>query len=303
MSLQPESLYLAVPLAMGAAISFGATGAVQYRATKQVPRRGPLRPRLLLDLARQPLWLASIGMTILGFALQVLALRFGPLVLVQPLLVTGLLFCVLIAARLERRRPDRLLLLGAALTVSGLTWFLISARPSSGSDTLTPGEAVPLAIGIGVAVAGCLFLAAVSRGVRRALALALGTGVLYGLTAGLVKLVTIETEQGITEPLQHWPIYLLCLIGPFAFLLNENAFQAGPLAAPPLAVITTADPLTGIAIGLLWLGEGIDNSWLALTGQAIGLAIMVVGIAALAHRAPALQDEQCAESTPPTPPG
>lgn len=288
MSPTSASLYLAVPLAMGAALSFGATGVIQHQATQQVPARGPLRPRLLLDLARQPLWLASIGLTLLGFALQVLALRFGPLVLVQPLLVTGLLFCVLIGARLRRRRPDRIMLAGSVLTVAGLTSFLLGARPTPGSIVLTSAEVVPLAIGLAVVVAGCVLFAVASRGNRRALALALATGVLYGLTAGLVKLVTVQTRQGLTEPFVHWPLYLVLVVGPIAFLLNENAFQAGPLAAPPLAVITTTDPLTGIAIGLLWLGERIDTSAPALAAEAVGLIATVAGIAALAQRTPAL---------------
>jgi hypothetical protein len=51
----------------------------------------------LLDLARQPLWLAAIVLNVTGNVLQVTALHFGALALVQPLLVCNLLFAVLFA--------------------------------------------------------------------------------------------------------------------------------------------------------------------------------------------------------------
>jgi hypothetical protein len=46
---------------------------------------------------------------------------------------------------------------------------------------------------------------------------------------------------------------LLLLVGPAGVLLNQNAFQAGILISPVLAVITTADPLISIGIAHFWL--------------------------------------------------
>src|ERR1700691_3491084 len=47
---------------------------------------------LIFRLARQPVWLLGIASMILGFVFQISALRFGPLALVQPILVLELLF-------------------------------------------------------------------------------------------------------------------------------------------------------------------------------------------------------------------
>ena len=52
---------------------------------------------------RLPLFLAAIGVNLAGAALQVTALHFGSLTLVQPLLVLSLLFAVVIAAASVRR--------------------------------------------------------------------------------------------------------------------------------------------------------------------------------------------------------
>jgi hypothetical protein len=47
---------------------------------------------------------------------------------------------------------------------------------------------------------------------------------------------------------RQWPLYLLVIVGPVGFLLNQNAFQAGILISLVLAIITTADPLVSISI-------------------------------------------------------
>ena len=68
---------------------------LDQRSTKRVERRA-LSPRIVVDLVRQPLWLAAIGANVVGFALQVVALDFGSLALVQPILACDLMFAVLI---------------------------------------------------------------------------------------------------------------------------------------------------------------------------------------------------------------
>ena len=89
---------IALCLGLAAAAMFGAASVLEERSTKQVPERAALSPR------RRPLFLASIAVNVAGAGLQVLALHFGSLTLVQPLLVLSLLFAVVIAAMVIRRR-------------------------------------------------------------------------------------------------------------------------------------------------------------------------------------------------------
>lgn len=279
-------LYIAVPAALGAALSFGLTAVLQHHATKMVPRYGALRPGLLFDLIRQPIWVASVVANIAGIALQIVALSYGPLVLVQPLLVMGLLFAVLVGSAMAGQRPDRMLLLGAACCVVGLAGFLLVARPTGGGGQLTLDEVLPLAVGLACVLGICLSIASRAVGESRALSLALACGVLYGVTAGLIKVVVEQFGAGPLAPFQHWTVYAVCVIGPIGFLLNQNAYQAEAVAAPALAVITTTDPLIGIGIGRLWLGENIRTGGAAVFGEVLSLAIMTAGVLALAHRAP-----------------
>jgi drug/metabolite transporter (DMT)-like permease len=285
--------FIAVPAAVAGAASFGLASAVQQRATKQVPTSGTLNPRLLLELIRQPMWVLGIVTVIVGLSLQLVALAFGPLVLVQPLLVTGVLFGAVFSALLARRSVDRLVVLGALGCVAGLSAFLVLARPTGGTTQHADGWAlVPLAIGLGVIVLGCLAVAARCSGAVQVAALAAATGVLYGLTAGLMKVVTGQFRaNGFIEPFEHPLLYVVCAVGPMGFLLSQNTFQQGTLIAPALAIITIVDPLVGVAIGVSWLGEQVDSSPVVLAGQVISAVILIGSVVLLTYRSTRLRQQ------------
>ncbi|MGI9000914.1 MAG: DMT family transporter [Pseudonocardia sp.] len=288
MSSAPAVLFVAVPAAVAGAASFGLASAIQQRATKMVPTSGAIDPRMLWELARQPLWVLGIVTVVVGLALQVVALAFGPLVLVQPLLVTGVLFGTLFSARLARRRLDQQVLLGALACVVGLSALLVLARPSGASEGLADVMTLmPLALVLVVIVVGCLVVAVAERfsSPVHVAALALATGVLYGVTAGLMKVVTSQIRTGgLFEIFGHPALYVACMIGPIGFLLSQKAFQRGTLIAPALAVITIVDPLVGFAIGLSWLGEEVTSTPLVLVGEVLAALVIVGGIVLLARR-------------------
>jgi drug/metabolite transporter (DMT)-like permease len=281
-----QVLAVAIPAALFAAASFGLTGALQHRATHRVPQTRPVRGSLLLDLMRQPLWLLSLLANAAGIGAQWVALSAAPLVLVQPLLVTGVLFAVVFAAALARRRPDRLVLYGAAMCVAGLAGFLALASPSGGGAELTLPSVLPMALGLVVIVGACIVLAFRRSGRVRTLALAAGAGVLYGVTAGMIKIVLDALPNGFDALFTSWPVYAVLICGPLGFLLNQSAFQAGVALAPELAVIIILDPLVSIGIGILWLGEVLRSGTGIVIGEVLALAVMIVGVVVLARRAP-----------------
>lgn len=275
---------IAIVAAVAAALVFGVASVADQRSTKRVKRRGPLSPRIFLDLIRQPLWLASILGTVIGFTLQVLALSFGPLALVEPLLICDLIFAVLINSYL-RKRWDTVLMCGVVASAAGVAGFLVIARPTNGQATVGFLVVLPLAAGLTAAVVGCLAIAR-RNAFARPLALALACGINYGVAAFLVKLIVSDVSGGLPGLLTDWPIYALAVVGPLGFLLNENAFQQGTLIAPVLAIITVCDPVISIALAALWLNEKLSSTLAGIAGEIIALLIMVVGIVVTAHRAP-----------------
>ena len=223
---------------MAPAASMGLASAAQAQATKEVPTTRTLNPRLLVRLAHRPLWLVGIVATLGGLGLQVVALGYGPLILVQPLLVTALPFASVFAAAMTHRRVDRVTVLGCLVCVAGLSSFLLLARPSDdGSDGMVEADRVlPLALALAVLMLLGLAVSSAVRGSVRVLGLALATGVMYGVTAGLIKIVAGQLRLGLTEPFTHWALYTVCVIGPIGFLLSQNTFQQGLAISPALAL-------------------------------------------------------------------
>ncbi len=281
-------LLVAVAAAVAAALSYGVSAILEQRSVRQVAERGVFAPRLLVDLARRPLWLASIGATVIGAGLQGIALHFGPLALVQPILVCDLLFAVLIAAALRRAPPDRVIFAGVVCCTAGVAVFLVVSQPTGGTETVSLPTVIPLAALLGAVLAGCLAWAKMGSRAARPLALALACGVCNGVSAFLLKLVTFSLAQGFGAPLGQWPLYALAIVGPVGFLLNQEAFQSGTLISPALAVITTVTSLVSIGIGYLWLNENVARGPMDVAAEVVSLAVMTAGIVLLARRAPAV---------------
>ena len=164
-------------------------------------------PWLVFRLARRPVWLLGFTSMLAGFALQVTALRYGPLALVQPILAAELLFVFAYLAVLTGRRRARQVRLRewlAAVGMSaGISVFLFAAAPSGGRPH-APASLWWLA---GLIIGGCvlLLLALATRlsrvradsepdagwkarqAVRRAAILGVATGISWGFVAAVIK--------------------------------------------------------------------------------------------------------------------
>ena len=285
---------IAVVAAVAAALVLGISSVADQRSTKRVKPARSGSPRILLELVRQPLWLLAIGANLAGFALQVVALDYGSLALVQPLLVCDLVFAVLISRYLAMRRGDLppggkrsglAVFTGVGAAAAGVAGFLVVGRPSGGHSDVKFDVLVPLAIGLVVVTGGCLAVAARNQNLRP-LALALACGVNYGVAAFAVKLVTTEFGGGPAKVFTNWPIYVLAVVGPAGFILNQDAFQQGTFLAPVQAIITTADPVISIGLGVLWLGVVLRGGPADIFGEVASLLLMTAGIIITARVAP-----------------
>lgn len=137
----------AIALTLAAAISFAAVASLQHRSASTAGDPGLSAMWLLARLARRLLWIAGFGAHAVGTGLHAVALRFGALSLVQPLLVTSLVFAL--RAALDRVTVSRRTLLAAALTTGGLAVFLLAAHPPAGqSSPDLDGAATVLIVGL-----------------------------------------------------------------------------------------------------------------------------------------------------------
>jgi drug/metabolite transporter (DMT)-like permease len=271
---------LAIAFALLSSLLYAAASVLQHRAAIAEPQDKSMRLSLLGRLITRPLWLAGIAADAVAFLFQFLALGRGSLILVQPLLVSGLLFALPLGAWLSHTRLSARDWLGAGSVVVGLSTFLLVASPDRGRDQVPDHTWLVLGL-LSVVVVGALVLGArggPSR--RRAALLATAAGAVYGLTAALTKTAAHLLSLGLTHVLFSWVLVALVVAGAVGMLLAQSAFQAGSLDRS-LPALTVADPVVSVAIGAYAFGEGIEINPLACTLEAVGLILVVAGVFAL----------------------
>jgi len=91
-----------VVFAVLSAVSFALATVSQHRAARTAHPSTGLGLGLLRRLARRPLWLLGLVSGAVGLALHGLALSRGQLTVVQPVLVSGLLFALPLSLLVER---------------------------------------------------------------------------------------------------------------------------------------------------------------------------------------------------------
>jgi drug/metabolite transporter (DMT)-like permease len=281
------SWVVAVPLAVGAAAAFGGAGLLQHHAAQEAPESGPLNPRLLRDLLRVRGFVWGIVFSAIGFLLQVAALRFAPLAVVQPLLVTGVLFYLGFARIFLHHTIDAILVTGALMALVGLSGFLLAAQPSAGSGRVAGAGALALGVALLAVVALCLALSQRLDNELRALPFAVATAACYGTTAGLLRSLLLSD---LSQLFKQWQLYAVVVVAPAGFLLNQNAFQEGRLGSVSVATINVGDPVVAILIGTVWLGDRIAGGPLRTTAEILLLALMAAGVLLLAGRAQRVAD-------------
>jgi drug/metabolite transporter (DMT)-like permease len=263
-------------LALLAAATFGATSALQHHAASQEERYQALDPRLVVRLARRPLWLAGVVCDGGAFVLQTLALVFGPLSLVEPLLTGGLFFAVPFEAALDRRRPHPQDLAAAALATLGLAGFLLVATPHGGTFTSSARAWAPPAAVVGVLTAAALVAARGASPMRRATCLGLANGLLFGMTAGLLKACTDLMTSHPARLLTSWPLYALVTLGALGFILSQASFQDTLTA--PLIAMTLTEPVVGLALGVAVFHEHLAATGPRAAALAVAGVVMVAGV-------------------------
>jgi hypothetical protein len=275
---------LAVALALTAAVCFGASSALQHHGANQVRRRFPLNPRLLLDVARQPLWLLGVLAEVTGVGLHMVAVNLGALSVVQPLLTVGLVVALPVQALLGRAL-SRQTVLFAALTVAGLAVFLAVQPAMQSRNPHRLIEWLPGLLLVALLAAAALSVALIRRGQARCLGLGVAAGAWFALSAAVVKTWgEILADSGLPGLLTSWEMWTALGCGLVGVLLSQAAFQSGPLGGP-LAAMMVTDPVVSVCLGGIVFGESFATGLLALV-QATGLALTLVGVWLLATGEP-----------------
>lgn len=280
---------MVVVFALLTALSNAVSVTTQHIASTADPRRSS-GWRLVLYLFRNPLWLFGWVALAAAFLFQALALHNGLISVVQPLLVTELIFA-LVLRRFWIHQSIRLITWGAAaLTCAGLAVFLVAGEPQGGQPTPLSHHWIAAGVTCSAGAAVLVALGQWGSPSRRAGLYASAAAIMWALVAVFIKTTTDTfTQFGVGGMFLHWPVYALAVSGLAGVWLQQAALHVGPLrVSQPLLVII--DPLVSIALSVWLFDERFIPDAVTLTVAAIAFAAMCVGVVLLTQTAPATME-------------
>lgn len=277
---------MASTLALVAAFCFALAAALQQKGALNLPEISLRNPASLARLAGQAMWLLGTAALLTGYVFQAAALDRGRLAIIQPLLVTTVIFALPLGYFLTKQHVGRREVIGAAVIVVGLALFAIFGDPAGGREN-APGNEWAIAIAVLAVVCAVLLLFG-GRGGLSMKAAVYGTvaGILFGLSAALTKPTIDFLHEGVDELLTHWEPYALAVAGVLGFVLQQVSLGTGRLA-PSVATVSVANPVVGILLGIILLEERLSRPAWHVVLACIGLGLALVGavVISIAHEA------------------
>jgi drug/metabolite transporter (DMT)-like permease len=285
-------------IALVAAFFFALAATLQQKGALGLGEVSLGSPSSLLRLAKQSWWLLGTVALLAGYVFQAIALANGRLAVIQPLLVTTIVFALPLGYLLTNQVVHRREVLGAAVVVVGLAMFTVIGEAAEGNDN-APAREWAVAVLVFSAVAGVLLLLG-GRGsaTRKAALYGACAGVLFGLSASLCKpTMEILGDDGIAGMLESWEFYAFAIAGVVAFVVQQVSLSTGNLAAS-VATVAVCNPLVSILIGTLLLEERLSEpTWHKLVAYT-GLALALGGAVAISRTT---EGDQEAGSSIPSP--
>jgi drug/metabolite transporter (DMT)-like permease len=288
---------MAAILALIAAFLFALAAALQQKGALNLPTISLAQPMSLVRLVGQTMWLLGTLALVTGYLFQAGALDRGRLSVIQPLLVTTVVFALPLGYFLTRQRVGTREVIGAVVIIVGLGVFVYFGDPASGKENASSLE---WAIMIGLlSLLSVLLLVYGSSGGLSMKAAAYGTvaGILFGLSSSLTKPTLDYLHQSVGTMLSHWECYALAVAGMLGFVLQQVSLGTGRLA-PSVATVSVANPVVGILIGTLLLDERLSRPTWHVVIALVGLGLALAGAVAISLAREAAEEEASVAGAP-----
>jgi drug/metabolite transporter (DMT)-like permease len=271
-----------VPLAVGAAASFALANVAQMRAARRADAPSQLSPTLLIRLIGDPLWLLGLVASIAGFGMQAVALFLAPVVFVQPLIVTELLFALPLAAALGGARLHRREWAGAVLVAAGISLFVGVGQPRGEGSTATTFDWVITSVSVLAALIVTIGIAEARphRPTLRASALAAAASICFGYMSVLTRVVGHQFADHGIRALGYAQPWMLAVVAIGGLMLSQTAFRIAPLSVS-LPIIDIGEPAVASMLGVLILGESVQLTAGTMLGVVVSGVAIVTGVGLL----------------------
>ncbi|WP_411732306.1 DMT family transporter [Paeniglutamicibacter sp.] len=244
----------------------------------------------MLRFFRTPRWVFGLVLLAMGMSLNVYALASAPLTVVQPIGAIALVITTVVNARehhIKMNRPTILAII--ACMVGSAAFVFLAIEVSAEEHRITSGQELLTILILAIAVA--LFGGAVVLFPHRlgAFFYILGAGVLFGFVAVLVRTISVvllDPNGRFLANVSWYSILAVAVAGLLGSYFVQNAYSKGP---PDLVIagLTVIDPIVGISIGIVILGELDPNVQPAIALSMVGAGcIAIVGVIALSRHHP-----------------
>ncbi|MGW1597854.1 hypothetical protein [Streptomyces sp. NPDC002343] len=266
----------ALGLSLVSAVAYALAAVAQERLAARSPGTG------LLRLLGTGAWWSAVGLNAAAALLHVVALKYGPLTVVQPLGALTLVAAVPLGARAAGRRVRAVEWRGTALTLLGLAALLLAASGPAPARVLS----LPAALAVSGATAAAIGLLS-WPGARPGLRHATASGFASGVASALTQTVTVAATDRSGPVLSTEVIVGAVLVAAFAvggLLLSQTAYRGG--LGAPLAVVTLANPVAAAVIGLSLLGQGLHGGAGGVLLALVGAGVASWGVLLLTRAAP-----------------
>ena len=267
---------MAATLALIAAFLFALAATLQQKGALNLPTISLADPMSLVRLAGEKVWLLGTIALFTGYLFQAGALDRGRLSIIQPLLVTTVVFALPLGYFLTKQHVGRREVLGAITIIIGLGLFVYFGDPAGGNENASNTQWA-IAIGL-LSVLSILLLVFGSGGDLSMKAAVYGTvaGIMFGLSSALTKPTLDFLHESVGTMLSHWECYALAVAGVLGFVLQQVSLGTGRLA-PSVATVSVANPIVGILIGVLLLDERLSRPGWHILLAVLGLSVALVG--------------------------
>ncbi len=288
---------MAAGLALVAAFLFALAATLQQKGALNLPTISLADPMSLVRLAGQTTWLIGTLALFTGYLFQAGALDRGRLSIIQPLLVTTVVFALPLGYFMTRQHVGRREVIGAVAIIIGLGLFVYFGDPAGGNENASNSQWA-IAIGL-LSVLSVLILVFGSGGPLAMKAAVYGTvaGVLFGLSSALTKPTLNYLHESVGTMLSHWECYALAVAGVLGFVLQQVSLGTGRLA-PSVATVSVANPLVGILIGILLLDERLSRPGWHILLAVVGLGLALVGAVVISLARGATGEQEAAADAP-----
>lgn len=290
---------LAVLFALLSATTVAFSTSVQHQAAEQAPASVTGTWGLLRHLAGRPLWLLGQVLGTVALVMHALALSFGPIALVQPIVISGIVLAVPVRAAISRELPGRLEVGAVLLAALGLAVFLVVSSPSEGRHAGLGALPLLLVLGcLAVAVAAVAWAQRIVLATPRAFLLGAAAGILFALVAVLLKMSLDQLKtDGPAGVLSGWSVYVLVVAGLGGVLVNQLAYRSARLSSS-MPVLNVVDCLLALAFGYVVFHEVPRHSPGVAAVELLSLLAMLTGLWILARDAATVLVEEPVGAAP-----